>query len=136
MAKWYLWPRINQKATTFLTDNLSQDDPYLLYAALHSGINTKVISRDMMRSHLYLLKDHRHKRIFNRWLSENRYELQHVSQNGRVILKVNQCSRPLRSISLSNFMFLFSIRYRITFPRKNMEIYGTYLMRTVTVMKP
>lgn len=88
MAKWHSWSDIRRNAATFLTDNISQDDPYLLYCALMSGNNTKLISRDMMRSHLHVLKDYKHKLLFHRWLSQNRHELLHVDSNGKVFFKV------------------------------------------------
>lgn len=51
------WGFVQQNATLFLTEDLSQDDPYLLYAALNCGKNTILVSRDLMRSHKFLLRD-------------------------------------------------------------------------------
>lgn len=91
MALWpkRYWYNITRNAKVFLTENLSQDDPYLLYCALHSGLNTVIVSRDLMRSHLFLLKNPQHKRLFNRWLTQSRYELLHVGDDGKVVFKVS-----------------------------------------------
>ncbi|CAG9861360.1 unnamed protein product [Phyllotreta striolata] len=81
------WPRdnwsfINQNATVFLTNNISQDDPYLLYCALNSGKNTIIVTRDLMRSHKFLLKETKLRILFNRWLSQRQYQLVKVTAEG------------------------------------------------------
>lgn len=90
------WPKRNldviySKASVFLTENLSQDDPYLLYCALHCGLNTIIISKDLMRSHLYLLKNAYYRSLFKRWLSQNLYQISFVDKNGRITFKVSLC---------------------------------------------
>lgn len=81
------WQYVKQNATVFLTNNISQDDPYTLYCGLHSGLNTIIVTRDFMRSHLYLLKDKHNKLLFNRWLKQSRYHLLHVAADN-VFFKV------------------------------------------------
>lgn len=96
------WSFIAKNSTVFLINNISQDDPYLLYCGLHSGINTIIVTRDLMRSHLYLLKDKQHKLLFCRWLTQSRYHLVHADEN-KAIFKV--CiSRQLRIV-----LFYYSI---------------------------
>lgn len=83
------WPKKNlsfiySNASVFLTEDLSQDDPYLLYCALSCGLNTIIVSRDLMRSHLYLLKNQYYKSLFRRWLAQNLLQIKWIETNGRV----------------------------------------------------
>jgi len=50
----------------------SQDDPFLLYATLRSGQETDFFSRDLMRSHAFLLGPEL-KTTFRRWQQEHQY---------------------------------------------------------------
>ncbi|KAL5281552.1 KIAA0391 family protein [Megaselia abdita] len=65
---------VKKNADIFYTGDLSQDDPFLLFAALKSGINTDFLSRDLMRSHSYLLNNEL-KTIFKRWQQIHQYSL-------------------------------------------------------------
>ncbi|KAM8914273.1 mitochondrial ribonuclease P catalytic subunit isoform 2-T3 [Spinachia spinachia] len=58
---------IQQKAHCFFTDNISQDDPFLLYAALQSGNHCLFVSRDLMRDHKACLPDEATRRLFFKW---------------------------------------------------------------------
>lgn len=116
MTKWPAWNLITQNAKTFLTDDISQDDPYLLYCALICGINTKIISRDLMRSHVFLLKDQHYKRLFNRWLFQNRCELLHVNEKGNVFIKVNYFYTPM--LYFYTVINSFSTPHNLWFQRK------------------
>uniref|UniRef100_A0A3B4H6Y4 Mitochondrial ribonuclease P catalytic subunit n=1 Tax=Pundamilia nyererei TaxID=303518 RepID=A0A3B4H6Y4_9CICH len=58
---------IQQKAHCFFTDNISEDDPFLLYATLHSGNHCRFVSRDLMRDHKACLPDGTTKRLFFKW---------------------------------------------------------------------
>lgn len=66
MNKWprQTWGYVEQNTKYFLTENISQDDPYLLYCALHCGPNAIIVSRDLMRSHRFLLKDAVDRKLF------------------------------------------------------------------------
>ncbi|KAM3850591.1 mitochondrial ribonuclease P catalytic subunit [Diretmus argenteus] len=57
---------IQQKAHCFFTENLSEDDPFLLYATLHSGNHCLFVSRDLMRDHKACLP-HGDARLFFKW---------------------------------------------------------------------
>ncbi|XP_071440859.1 mitochondrial ribonuclease P catalytic subunit isoform X2 [Hetaerina americana] len=88
------WPRkemdyIKKNSQLFLAENVSQDDPFLLYAAMSSGPGTCFLSRDLMRSHAYRLKcaDPSLASIFQRWQISHQMRLLGVSQNNRVIIK-------------------------------------------------
>ncbi|XP_012717054.2 mitochondrial ribonuclease P catalytic subunit [Fundulus heteroclitus] len=58
---------IQQKAHCFFTDNISEDDPFLLYATLHSGNHCQFVSRDLMRDHKACLPDGPARRLFFKW---------------------------------------------------------------------
>ncbi|XP_032679949.1 mitochondrial ribonuclease P catalytic subunit isoform X2 [Odontomachus brunneus] len=58
---------IQQNAFVFCTDNLSNDDPYLLYATLASGEKAMFISSDLMRQHKHLLDDKHLQQVFKKW---------------------------------------------------------------------
>ncbi|XP_055603151.1 mitochondrial ribonuclease P catalytic subunit [Uranotaenia lowii] len=77
---------IRENSFLFLTEDLSQDDPFLLYAALESGPRTDFFSRDLMRKHSFLL-GHELGQIFKRWQQEHQYSLTTITPNGRVIIK-------------------------------------------------
>lgn len=87
------WPadqmeKITSRADTFYTENLSQDDPYLLYAALYSGANTHFCSRDMMRGHAFLLGEHL-RMIFHKWRQHHQYQLIYAVDSSKVVVKVS-----------------------------------------------
>ncbi|XP_050299496.1 mitochondrial ribonuclease P catalytic subunit isoform X3 [Anthonomus grandis grandis] len=74
------WPRnnwnyIKENADIFLTQNISEDDPYLLYCALNSGKDTIIVTRDLMRSHTFLLKERKYKIMFKKWLDQRQWFL-------------------------------------------------------------
>ncbi|XP_072221773.1 mitochondrial ribonuclease P catalytic subunit [Leuresthes tenuis] len=58
---------IQQKAHCFFTDNISEDDPFLLYATLHSGNHCRFVSRDLMRDHKACLPVGATRRLFFKW---------------------------------------------------------------------
>ncbi|XP_017281594.1 mitochondrial ribonuclease P catalytic subunit [Kryptolebias marmoratus] len=58
---------IQQKAHCFFTDNMSEDDPFLLYATLHSGNHSRFVSRDLMRDHKACMPDGATRRLFFKW---------------------------------------------------------------------
>ncbi|XP_027856318.1 mitochondrial ribonuclease P catalytic subunit [Xiphophorus couchianus] len=58
---------IQQKAHCFFTENISEDDPFLLYATLHSGNHCRFVSRDLMRDHKACLPDGVTRRLFFKW---------------------------------------------------------------------
>lgn len=58
---------IQQIAHCFFTDNISEDDPFLLYAALHSGNHCRFVSKDLMRDHKACLPDGANRQLFFKW---------------------------------------------------------------------
>lgn len=66
----------------------SKDDPFVLYAAMYSGLGTKILTRDLMRGHKFLLKDSELKNIFQKWLQKHRLILKtHIGN--KVVIKVS-----------------------------------------------
>ncbi|NXN93240.1 MRPP3 ribonuclease, partial [Rhinopomastus cyanomelas] len=58
---------MQNKAEFFFADRLSQDDPFLLYAALRSGSHCKVVTSDFLRDHKACLTDHATRQLFRKW---------------------------------------------------------------------
>ncbi|KAF7995142.1 hypothetical protein HCN44_004614 [Aphidius gifuensis] len=58
---------VQKNALMFLTNDLSEDDPYLLYATLKSGIDTYFSSKDLMRQHKYSVNDPNLRKLFKMW---------------------------------------------------------------------
>lgn len=81
------WNYVTKNASIFLTQNISEDDPYFLYCALNSGKNTIVVTKDLMRGHKFLLKSPKFKILFNRWLSQRQYQLQTIDELGKPIFR-------------------------------------------------
>lgn len=86
------WPKyemefIRKNSSIFLADNLSQDDPFLLYAAIKSGPTTDFFSRDLMRGHSFLLGPEL-KKIFRRWQQEHQYSLITTTNSGKLLIQV------------------------------------------------
>ncbi|KAL4122450.1 hypothetical protein QTP88_014779 [Uroleucon formosanum] len=77
---------IKQNAHIFFTNDLSKDDPFVLYAAMYSGIDTQILTRDLMRGHKYLLGDAAVKSIFQKWLQKHRLRLR-IRAGDKVIIK-------------------------------------------------
>ncbi|XP_039232398.1 mitochondrial ribonuclease P catalytic subunit [Drosophila yakuba] len=77
---------VHSNASLFLTNNLSHDDPFLLYATLRSGQETDFFSRDLMRSHAFHLGPEL-KPVFRRWQQEHQFSLVTQTQTGQIIVK-------------------------------------------------
>ncbi|XP_024903683.1 mitochondrial ribonuclease P catalytic subunit isoform X2 [Pteropus alecto] len=59
--------KVQKQASCFFADNISEDDPFLLYATLHSGSHCKFITKDLMRDHKACLPDAKTQRLFFKW---------------------------------------------------------------------
>ncbi|KAL0969706.1 hypothetical protein UPYG_G00231160 [Umbra pygmaea] len=75
---------IQQKAHCFFTDNISEDDPFLLYATLHSGNHCNFVSRDLMRDHKACLPDATTRRLFFKWQRGHQLVLNSYAPGKRV----------------------------------------------------
>lgn len=58
---------VQKLASCFFADNISEDDPFLLYATLHSGHHCKFITKDLLRDHKACLPDAKTQRLFFKW---------------------------------------------------------------------
>ncbi|XP_041981733.1 mitochondrial ribonuclease P catalytic subunit [Aricia agestis] len=69
MLKWRsnIAQTLSKKALTFFTEDISQDDPYFITAAVLSGPNTDILSKDLLRNHQFILRDDTLRRLFQRW---------------------------------------------------------------------
>ncbi|XP_045573259.1 mitochondrial ribonuclease P catalytic subunit isoform X5 [Salmo salar] len=75
---------VQQKAHCFFTDNISEDDPFLLYATLHSGNHCNFVSRDLMRDHKACLPDGATRRLFFKWQRGHQLVLSSYTPGKRV----------------------------------------------------
>ncbi|KAL2719251.1 mitochondrial ribonuclease P catalytic subunit [Vespula squamosa] len=57
----------------YLLKDITEDDPYILYATLASGNNAKFMSLDLLRQHYNKLKDVNMQKEFMRWQLTHRY---------------------------------------------------------------
>ncbi|XP_024407083.2 mitochondrial ribonuclease P catalytic subunit [Desmodus rotundus] len=58
---------VQKLASCFFADNISEDDPFLLYATLHSGNHCKFITKDLLRDHKACLPDAKTQHLFFKW---------------------------------------------------------------------
>lgn len=56
-----------QNADCFFVKNNSKDDLFVLYAAFASGENAKVVSKDLLRQHIFALQDTELNALFKKW---------------------------------------------------------------------
>uniref|UniRef100_A0A665W8A7 Mitochondrial ribonuclease P catalytic subunit n=1 Tax=Echeneis naucrates TaxID=173247 RepID=A0A665W8A7_ECHNA len=75
---------IQDKAHCFFTENISEDDPFLLYATLHSGNHCQFVSRDLMRDHKACLPDGATRRLFFKWQRGHQLVVDGHGAGGRV----------------------------------------------------
>ncbi|KAM4665227.1 mitochondrial ribonuclease P catalytic subunit [Discoglossus pictus] len=59
--------QLQQQADCFFLDDISEDDPFLLYASLSSGSHCCFLTRDLLRDHKACLPDAHTKRLFFKW---------------------------------------------------------------------
>ncbi|CAG0888237.1 unnamed protein product [Darwinula stevensoni] len=78
---------IKKRSLLFTTESLSQDDPFLIYAALSSGPECFILSCDMLRDHTARIHDHSLKRLFLKWLHCRRMEFHGLNSSGKPIIQ-------------------------------------------------
>ncbi|XP_075977220.1 mitochondrial ribonuclease P catalytic subunit [Anticarsia gemmatalis] len=98
MLKWNkkFIEKIMSKTCYFFTDNLSQDDPFFITAAIMSGPKTDIVSKDLLRGHLFNLKDQNLKLLFRRWQWQHQWMVFHEGHKGANIqppLKFTPCAQ-------------------------------------------
>lgn len=55
---------------------------------MFSGLGTKILTRDLMRTHKFLLKNAEIKTVFQKWLQKHRLVLQ-IRNGNNVFIKVS-----------------------------------------------
>ncbi|XP_023949668.2 mitochondrial ribonuclease P catalytic subunit isoform X2 [Bicyclus anynana] len=65
--------QLMKKTQYFFTENISQDDPYFITAAILSGPQTDIVSRDLLRGHRFLLRTDALRQLFQRWQWEHQW---------------------------------------------------------------
>ncbi|GIY03197.1 ribonuclease P [Caerostris darwini] len=82
------WPapimrKVSQRASVFLASNSSQDDPFMVYAALMSGPDSYIVSLDLMRDHIARLDNPKLIWLFKRWQQTHQIYFK-AGENGKV----------------------------------------------------
>lgn len=85
------WPlpimrAVRSKSSIFYVSNITQDDPYLIYAALASGPKTLLVSDDMMRDHMSRLPDPQSLHLFKKWQQSHQVYLQKGENENEILL--------------------------------------------------
>ncbi|XP_030069597.1 mitochondrial ribonuclease P catalytic subunit [Microcaecilia unicolor] len=75
---------IQQRANCFFMENISEDDPFLLYATIHSGNQCRFITRDLLRDHRACLSDIQIKHLFLKWQRGHQLVISHYSPGNPV----------------------------------------------------
>lgn len=90
------WARNNmvmmqKKADVFFTENISEDDPFLLYATLHSGSHCRFVTRDLLRDHKACLSDSLTRRLFFKWQRGHQMVLSNYTPGKRITFEPVLC---------------------------------------------
>lgn len=65
----------------------SRDDPFMLYATLHSGKKAQFLSEDIMRDHLFRLGDHDLRTFFRRWQRSSQLQIKRINFDGSITIQ-------------------------------------------------
>ncbi|KAM3962019.1 mitochondrial ribonuclease P catalytic subunit [Aphomia sociella] len=88
--------KLISKTCSFFTDDLSQDDPFFITAAILSGSHTDFVSKDLLRGHKFLMQDEKLKLIFRKWQWQHQWMV-FINKQGKLILqeplKFNPCAQ-------------------------------------------
>ncbi|KAM3594479.1 uncharacterized protein V6R79_008586 [Siganus canaliculatus] len=110
---------IRQKAHCFFTENISEDDPFLLYATLHSGNHCQFVSQDLMRDHKACLPDGATRRLFFKWQRGHQLVVDGYVAAGR---RVRFLSIPSYDTIIQNSEDSWHIPYDDTEDRSTYEV--------------
>lgn len=67
----------------------SEDDPFLLYATLHSGSHCRFVTRDLLRDHKACLPDSLTRRLFFKWQRGHQMVLSDYVSGKRIKFEVS-----------------------------------------------
>lgn len=66
----------------------SEDDQYIIYSTLYSGMDTYFVTRDLLRSEKYGLTESQ-RNLFKRWQLSHQIFITYVAPSGKVYMKVS-----------------------------------------------
>ncbi|KOB65995.1 Uncharacterized protein OBRU01_21943, partial [Operophtera brumata] len=67
--------KLKNSTCIFFTENLSEDDPYFITAAILSGPRTDIVSKDLLRGHQFNLQDEALRSMFRKWQWQHQWML-------------------------------------------------------------
>ncbi|MEJ1269324.1 hypothetical protein NN561_000133 [Cricetulus griseus] len=76
--------QVQEQADCFFADNISKDDPFLLYATLNSGNHCKFITKDLMRDHKACLPDAHTRHLFFKWQQGHQLTIMNCLQRSKL----------------------------------------------------
>ncbi|KYN34469.1 Mitochondrial ribonuclease P protein 3 [Trachymyrmex septentrionalis] len=82
--KLFEFKRVERNAFVFLVDNLSADDPYILYATMVSGMNAMFVSSDFMRQQKHSLQNDDLQQKFKKWQISHQYVIKSSATGIRI----------------------------------------------------
>lgn len=83
--------KVQEQAHCFFADNISEDDPFLLYATLNSGNHCKFITNDLMRDHKACLLDAKTQHLFFKWQQGHQLAIRGVSPGSHITFQHILC---------------------------------------------
>ncbi|XP_053450419.1 mitochondrial ribonuclease P catalytic subunit isoform X2 [Nycticebus coucang] len=78
---------VQKQASCFFADDISKDDPFLLYATLHSGNHCKFVTKDLMRDHKACLPDAKTQRLFFKWQQGHQLAIRNKFPGSKMIFQ-------------------------------------------------
>uniref|UniRef100_A0A8C0YZD1 Mitochondrial ribonuclease P catalytic subunit n=1 Tax=Canis lupus familiaris TaxID=9615 RepID=A0A8C0YZD1_CANLF len=90
---------VQKQASCFFADNISEDDPFLLYATLHSGNHCKFITKDLMRDHKACLHNAKTQHLFFKWQRGHQLAILNRLPGSKIIFQ-NMLLRLLTRVAL------------------------------------
>uniref|UniRef100_A0A8C5QFV2 Mitochondrial ribonuclease P catalytic subunit n=1 Tax=Leptobrachium leishanense TaxID=445787 RepID=A0A8C5QFV2_9ANUR len=78
---------LQQRADCFFLQNISEDDPFLLYASLYSGNHCCFLTRDLLRDHKACLPDPQIQQLFFKWQRGHQLVIPFYSPRSKVVLQ-------------------------------------------------
>eukprot|EP00062_Callorhinchus_milii_P008792 gi/632952033/ref/XP_007891623.1/ PREDICTED: mitochondrial ribonuclease P protein 3 [Callorhinchus milii] len=79
---------VQKYADCFFTEDISEDDPFLLYATIQSGNHCRFLSRDLMRDHKACLVDTSTQRLFFKWQRGHQLVLSTYNPWGKIKFEI------------------------------------------------
>ncbi|XP_005376988.1 PREDICTED: mitochondrial ribonuclease P protein 3 isoform X2 [Chinchilla lanigera] len=79
--------KVQKQAYCFFADDISEDDPFLLYATMNSGNHCRFITNDLMRDHKACLPDAKTQRLFFKWQRGHQLAIKSVFPGSHIIFQ-------------------------------------------------